>query len=115
MLRNEGGSLGIALAETMLARRSQFHRARLVGNTSEANPAFRDLRDRLTDLNVGAGLDPVSAGRRALAMIDGTIMEQSRLMAYLDIYWIFAVAAFASILVVFFMKRSVSSGGAAMQ
>ena len=42
VVRNIGGSMGIAIVTTMLARRSQYHQARLMDGVDLANPAMTE-------------------------------------------------------------------------
>ena len=110
MLRNEGGSFGIALAETLLARRQQFHQSRLAGNISESNPAYIRTRDQLTESYTAGGSDPVTAGRQAFGQIGAMIQQQVTFMSYLDNFWLFGLLAFVAIPCVFLMKKAVTSG-----
>ena len=74
-MRNMGSSVGTSLVTTLIARRSQFHQARLVDNISADNPNFQNsangLTQHLAQLRIGQarGADgglcqdlPVSAG-----------------------------------------------------
>src|SRR6202140_2099831 len=56
-MRNMGSSVGTSLVTTLIARRSQFHQARLVQNVNLGNPSFLNsangLAQRLTAAGVG--------------------------------------------------------------
>ena len=58
LLRNEGGSTGIALSATVLARHSQIHQAHLIDHVTPYNPIFQER------LSAAAhGLFPVAGSR----------------------------------------------------
>ncbi|HEX5443117.1 MAG TPA: hypothetical protein VFW87_04775, partial [Pirellulales bacterium] len=109
LLRNEGGSFGIALGTTMIERRSQFHQFRLVENIHSANPhvsaALGALSDGAVDSVAGAA-DPTS--KPAFAVLYRLIIEQARMMSYLDVLWLFAVFTALIVPLVFLMRRSVA-------
>jgi DHA2 family multidrug resistance protein len=114
LLRNEGGSFGIALATTMLDRRSQFHQLRLVEHLHAANPQVASTLDALTARLGAAGTAPAAAERPGLAMLYHLVREQARLMSYLDVFWLAAAIAAIMFPCVFLMRRSVSEGGVAV-
>ncbi len=109
LLRNEGGSFGIALGTTMIERRSQFHQFRLVENIHSANPrvsaALGALSGGAVDSVAGAA-DPTS--KPAFAVLYRLIIEQARMMSYLDVLWLFAVFTALIVPLVFLMRRSVA-------
>jgi DHA2 family multidrug resistance protein len=75
LMRNLGGSVGVSLATTELAWRTQFHHARLAENVSVLAPASHSL------LNGG-----LAAAQRA-------VQTQAQAMSYFDVYWLFGIAA----------------------
>jgi MFS transporter, DHA2 family, multidrug resistance protein len=111
MVRNEGASLGIALVTTLAERRSQFHQHRLSENYSAFNPIFQDAWARLTEILHTAGFDEVTAHHMALGKLYKQLQNQAQGMAYFDLYWLFAIAAFAVLPLVLLMRRSVSAKG----
>ena len=109
LLRNEGGSLGIAIATTMVDRRSQFHQSRLVEHIRATNPKVEEMVRQLSTLRQVRGGVTSDVGRQdAYAMISQMVHEQSRVLAYLDVFWIFWVMMALSIPLVLFMKKSVA-------
>jgi DHA2 family multidrug resistance protein len=98
LLRNEGGSVGIALSATVLAQRTQFHRSRLVDHLSPLDPLYRE---RLTEMAHGlfphAGLDPSSTERLAVGLLNGQVQRQATAQAFVDVFWMLAIV-FALIL-----------------
>jgi DHA2 family multidrug resistance protein len=112
MLRNEGGSLGIAIATTLVERRGQFHNLRLAEHVRPANPQVGPTLDRLASLRVlRGGVTSLVGHDQALALLTRTVRTQARLMAYLDVFWVFAVMSLLALPLVLLMKKSVAHGG----
>jgi DHA2 family multidrug resistance protein len=91
MLRNLGGSIGIAVVTTLLAQRSQFHQATLVSHITPWDP---ETKVRLTQWAThfgNLGNDTFTAERRAMAMLYRETVEQAQLLAYADDFWLLAV------------------------
>jgi MFS transporter, DHA2 family, multidrug resistance protein len=91
VVRNIGGSVGVALATTLLVRRSQAHQTTLVShlNMWDADTALK-LR-QWTDHFVSQGTDSYTANRRALVMLYRGAIEQAHIMAYADDFWLISV------------------------
>ena len=90
LMRNLGGSAGVALATTQLAWRGQFHHARLAEHVS-ASTGY-----------------PLTAN---LAAIARSVQVQATMLSYLDVFTILAVIAFAAAPLALFLPR-LPKGGA---
>jgi len=108
LLRNEGGSVGTSLAQTIQQRRDQFHSLRLGENLDPMNPAVNSYVDQTQRVFLQQSGDPVAANQMALQSLANLREQQSSSLAYFDVFFIFAVVAVALIVLVFFMKRSVA-------
>jgi MFS transporter, DHA2 family, multidrug resistance protein len=91
VLRNLGGSVGIALATTLLAQRSQFHQLNLVSHVTAWDPETQARLARWTSHFLAQGSDPFTAQRRGLAMLYHDAVGQAQVMAYADDFWLLAV------------------------
>jgi DHA2 family multidrug resistance protein len=91
MLRNLGGSVGIAVVTTLLAQRSQFHQSNLVSHINVWDPETHARLARWAAHFVGLGADAFTAERRAVAMLYRETVEQAQLLAYADDFWLLAV------------------------
>ena len=111
LLRNEGGSVGTSLAQTIQQRRDQFHSLRLGENLDPLNPAVNSYVDQTQRVFLQQSGDPVAANQLALQSLASLREQQSSSLAYFDVFFIFAVVAVALIVLVFFMKRSVPAKG----
>jgi DHA2 family multidrug resistance protein len=105
LMRNLGGSVGISVATTLLARRSQVHQNYLVGNLTATKIPFQASLHGLTQRFATGGSDSVSAGHQALAMTSQALQTQSAMLAYLDIFMVLMVASLTAIPLTFFLTN----------
>ena len=112
LLRNEGGSVGTSVAQTIQERRDQFHSLRLGENLDPLNPAVNSYLDQVQPGFLQQTGDPVAAKQMALQSLANLREQQSSALAYFDVFFIFAVVAVVLVGLVFFMKRSVTEKGA---
>jgi DHA2 family multidrug resistance protein len=113
LARNIGGSVGISLVTTLLARRGQFHQDRLAAHTSTYDPAFQSAVAGLTQTFKSAGYDAAHAMQMAYDRVYGAMQAQASMLAYLDTIWIFAIAAALMAPLAFLMKRPTKGAGPA--
>ncbi|HEY3757152.1 MAG TPA: MDR family MFS transporter [Opitutaceae bacterium] len=90
MVRNLGGSIGIALLSALLTVREQFHSNRLGEAVSVYNPFTRDRLDSLTKHFVLTGSDAVTASKQALVALDGLVRREATIMAFNDCFHVLA-------------------------
>ena len=109
LLRNEGGSVGTSVAQTIQERRDQFHSLRLGENLDPLNPAVNSYLDQVQPGFLQQTGDPVAAKQMALQSLANLREQQASALSYFDIFFIFAVIAVALVGFVFFMKRSVAA------
>jgi len=114
MMRNLGGSIGIALLATALTNREHFHSARL-GEAISSYSAATQLRiDQLTQAFVSRGIDPATAANQALQAIDSGVRKEAYVMAYNDSFLVIGLTLLACIGVLWFADKlkAPSTGGA---
>jgi DHA2 family multidrug resistance protein len=105
VLRNVGGSVGIALVTTLLAQRSQLHQATLIGHVTAWDLETRTRLTQWAGHFASQGTDAFTAERRALAMLYRETIAQAQLMAYVDDFWLLALLFAAVPLLLPFMRR----------
>src|SRR5262249_54910834 len=88
VLRNMGGSVGVAVATTLLARRSQQHQTPLASHVHAWNPAVDGRLHDWTAHFVAQGADTFTAGRRALSMLYRETIVQAHILAFADDFWL---------------------------
>jgi DHA2 family multidrug resistance protein len=112
LLRNEGGSVGTSMAQTIHERRQQFHLTRLGDVLDPFNPNVTDFLQRAYALFYQLTGDPVGSRLRAVQRLEDLRQQQASSLAYFDVFYLSAVVALALVVLVFFMKRSVAEKGA---
>lgn len=111
LLRNEGGSVGTSLGQTVLERRDQVHALRLNESLDPLNPAVTDFVMQTEPFFKQQLGDPVAAQQLAIQTIEDIRQQQASSLAYFDCFLIFAVVSSTLALLVLFMKRSVVEKG----
>src|ERR1700680_4917328 len=104
LARNIGGSVGISMVTTMLARRTQFHQARLSANLSAASPHLQATLRALANNFSRGGADSASALQHAYAMLQANVIRQATMLAYIDNFWFLGVVIACLIPCVFLIK-----------
>jgi DHA2 family multidrug resistance protein len=113
LLRNVGGSVGISLVNTIVARHAQVHRNEMAHNLTALNPLVQQHLSVLQKLMQSANASgPVLASRQAYQLLEGTLNSQSRLWSYVDDFRYMALACFFCIPIVFMFKRAKARAGA---
>jgi DHA2 family multidrug resistance protein len=86
MMRQLGGSFGISILNTYLARRMAVHRSDLVSNITGQDPVVAERISALVKAFKLRGFGQQDAHVRALKLIDNTVQKQSLLLGYIDGY-----------------------------
>jgi DHA2 family multidrug resistance protein len=107
LLRNEGGSFGTTVAQTITERREIFHTLRLNEFLDPLNPAVMSYLQTITPNFVRDIGDPVAAKEMALQALSTVRDQQALSLAYFDAFFILAVVGVALACLVPLMKRSV--------
>lgn len=109
MLRNLGGSLGIALMSTVLTQREQLHSLRIGESVSLYDPQTQERINMLTQAMMTRGADLVTAKNQALQVISHTVRQQSTIMAFNDCFYMFGFVLLAGGLVILLAKKGAST------
>ena len=105
LLRNIGGSVGIAMAATMMARYGQFYQTSLVAHITPYNPTFQIRLDQLKQTLIAKGISITQADHTALGMIYGEVRRQAGALAFNRIFFIIGLAFLGIIPLLFLLKR----------
>ena len=110
LARNIGGSVGISLVTTMLARRSQDHQVYLSRNLAASNPNMQRTLQETAQALQARGFSPADAMHRAYALMQNNVFRQADMLAYIDNFWLLAVGILFMVPLVFLMKRPKPGG-----
>jgi DHA2 family multidrug resistance protein len=112
LLRNEGGSVGTSVAQTLLQRREQFHALRLNERLDPLNPSVTQFLSQGQALFFRGNGDAPLSQQMAIQSLQALRQQQATSLSYFDIFWACAVVGVALILLVGLMRRSVPQKGA---
>ncbi|MDR3670916.1 MAG: DHA2 family efflux MFS transporter permease subunit [Holophaga sp.] len=84
LMRNLGGSVGIAAIMSFLVRGTQVHQNYLVANVTAGNAAVTQRMAGLEAKLFFAGMSPHTAHQKAVGMLYGLVQHQASLAAYVD-------------------------------
>jgi MFS transporter, DHA2 family, multidrug resistance protein len=104
LMRNLGGSFGIAGVATMLARGEQVHQAAIVQHLTPYDPAFQQRLKELATAFAARG-NPMTASQQAYGAVYATVVGQSTLLAYIDNFRLLAFLCLLCIPAALLFKR----------
>ncbi|SMC69232.1 DHA2 family efflux MFS transporter permease subunit [Pedobacter africanus] len=104
MMRQLGGSFGIAALTTLIHVRQGFHRSNLLVNINEYNPAFTERFNAFIKSFMAKGYSYLDAKMLAAKAIEGTVTKQSLLLTYSDAYWVAGLILLCSIPLLYLQK-----------
>ena len=90
MMRQMGGSFGIALINTYIAKRAAANRTSLVANITASNPATQQRLDGFTRNLMAHGANYLYALQQALGGLENTVVRQTYLLSYMDAFLLLA-------------------------
>ncbi|WP_027552002.1 MDR family MFS transporter [Bradyrhizobium sp. Cp5.3] len=115
MMRNLGGAVGIALLQTVLTKREQYHSNVLMQSVSVFEQATRTRLEQLTQYFVNHGvLDRADAAHRAYVAIGHIVQKQAYILAFSDTFYLLGMALIVALIAALFLKKPghVSTGEA---
>jgi DHA2 family multidrug resistance protein len=111
LLRNEGGSVGTSVAQTIEERREQFHLSRVDDTLGQLNPHVQTLLERGQSFFLQNTGDPARSRQMTVQALDNLRQQQAASLAYFDVFWVCAALGLALVILVPLMKRSVAEKG----
>src|SRR5215471_1800718 len=91
LMRNIGGSVGIAVTGTMLARHSQSTTSTLGANVTPYDAASQSMMYQFRAAFMAAGADAVTATERAYAALFGLVQRNATMVAFVGIFQLMGV------------------------
>jgi Major Facilitator Superfamily. len=112
MMRNMGGSMGIAALATLVTQREQFHSNRLGESVSLYAPATQERINQMTQFFVSRGADVSVAQDQAIKAIDNIVRREAYVMAFNDCFYFVGIALLLSgIAILGFQNVKPGAGG----
>ncbi len=110
MMRNLGGSVGIALLSTVIERREQFHFS-ILAEAMTQNATRTQERLALLMAGVRSASDPALAKGRALMTIAAEVRREAYVSAYADAFWIVGVGLIISLCAIVLLRKPAKMAG----
>lgn len=105
LMRNLGGSVGIAVIATMLSRNTQTQYNILGTHVSAFDARTRMLLEQMRGAFISGGMDFSTAGRAAYAALSGMVSQQAVMVAFVQLFRILALVFAVVIPLVFIMRK----------
>jgi DHA2 family multidrug resistance protein len=115
MMRNLGGAVGIAMLQTFLTKREQYHSNVLMQSVSLLEQATRARIEALTQYFVSHGVtDRAEASHRAVVAIGHIVQKQAFILAFSDTFYLLGAALLVALVAALLLKRpgQLAGGGA---
>jgi DHA2 family multidrug resistance protein len=111
LMRNIGGSVGIAVTGTLLSRHQQAIGSTLGSNVTAYDPATQSMFAQLRGGFIAAGSDTVTATNRAYAALFGLVQRQAAMVSFVGLFQMLGFLFLALLPLVLIMKRPRGGGG----
>jgi len=115
MMRNLGGAVGIALLQTLLTKREQYHSNVLMQSVSMLEQATQSRVEKLTQYFISHGvIDHIDAARRAYVAIGKIVQKQAFILAFSDLFLLLGAALIVALAASMMLKKpgQLDAGGA---
>ncbi len=106
LMRQLGGSVGIALSATLLQRFTSIHRADLAANVTQYSEAARERIAAITQTLIGRGELPALAQTKAIGFVNGIVTRQAMMLSFEQLFLLFGAAFVLSLPLLLLMHRS---------
>src|SRR6516165_6131578 len=105
LMRNMGGSVGIAVIATMLSRNTQKQYNILGAHVSGFDTHVRSLLEQIRGGFMAHGMDFTTATQAAYGTLSGMVSQQAVMVAFVQLFRILALVFSVVVPLVFIMKR----------
>lgn len=104
MMRQLGGSFGVAILTTLIHVKSGEVRNALLGNTNSFNPAYVQRKEGIVQMLMGKGYNLLDAQQASDRMMEGNVIRQTMLVTYDHMYMLIGFFVLAAIPVIYLQK-----------
>lgn len=105
LLRQLGGSLGIAVLNTYITSMTAYHRANLVGNLYAGSLPLEQRLNGIAGALHGAGYSAAAAQAGALRLLNQTVQAQATTMAYNNAFILLGISFLFALPAVLMLRR----------
>ena len=112
VMRNIGGSFGIAGVTTLVARASQTHINALGTNVTIFDAATQRMISSARAAFMAQGMDPTTATRQAYAAMFGMVQRQASMLSFNQAFFLLGLLFLCVTPLIFLMQKPKKGGGA---
>jgi MFS transporter, DHA2 family, multidrug resistance protein len=105
LLRNLGGSFGVAFVTTLLARRTQFHQLRLAEHLTPFDRNLQLSLPQLSQMLNEKGFIPSTPGQGSLGTIYSQLLREAAMLSFNDVFFVLSLLMGLIVPLIFFMKK----------
>jgi DHA2 family multidrug resistance protein len=109
LLRNLGGSFGVAFITTMLSRRSQFHHLHLSEGFSIFDFKLQQAAPTLQGFLQGRGFEETTARKGSLEALYGMLQKQAAMLGFNDVFYLLFLFFLFLVPLIWVIRRSAVS------
>jgi len=106
LLRNLGGSFGVAFVTTTLARRSQFHQNRIVDHLTPFDTNYQLANDNISNVLQYKGFSLETTDQGSLEIIYKMLLREASMLSFNDAFYLLSILMVLILPLVFIMKRT---------
>jgi DHA2 family multidrug resistance protein len=110
MMRQLGGSFGIAIITTFMAQQVMVHRGNLVSKLDITNPVVMNRVDAIQHGFMAKGMDANTALQSAYKALDYSVMKQAMVLSYMDVFLYTGFIFLVCIPFILFVKSKKKAG-----
>ena len=114
LLRNLGGSFGVAFVTTLLARRAQFHQLRLVEHLTPFDQPYQFMLQKGRAIFGSHGIGTMLADKGILGMTYKNLIREATMLSFNDTFYLLGIMGVCLIPLVYFLRRGAHTDVGAM-
>ena len=111
LMRQLGGSVGIALSATLLQRFTAQNRAAMAADVTIYNPVLRQRLEAVTGHLMASSTPPALAQTQALAVINGQVTAQAMMLSFEHMFLLFGITMVSPVAATVLHERQEQDAG----
>src|SRR5437867_5392972 len=113
LMRQLGGSVGIAISATLVQRFTAIHRADLIANVTQYSAVARERLSAIVTMLIAQGTPAPLAAAKALAIVDVQVTRQALMLSFEQLFLLFGACFVLSLPLLLLMHKSKGMPGGA--
>jgi len=110
LLRQTGGSIGLAVFATLLSRNALRMRDTMIASVTTSRPEVMARMQSIQRMLMGRGMDSAAAQSTAARMIDGSLRQQAMVLAFEKMFMLAGIAFLCVLPLVLLLKAPALTG-----